>query len=753
LSFDRFHKNADRVVRVTWEYNFGDAENKTATTGTKVGPQFQRTFPEVEGYVRTLKFPRVIQYNQKQFDEKNFLYADSTFFSTFSFPLIKGNPATVLDAPEKLVITESMARKYFGNEDPIGKTVKVNATKDFVVTGIAADAPNNSQIQFDFIGSFKTLNASKEEKWNEANYVTYLLLNNKEQLSALQKKIDAYARKVGKEEMEMQGTNYMTYHLEPLADVHLHSKLDGFEPNSNIVYIYVLGAVAFLILLIACVNYTNLSTAQSANRSAEIGMRKVLGAGKNQIFNQFISESFVLTLLAVAMALSLAVFIMPYFNQLSGKELTYNILFKPQTLVSLLVLALIVSFAAGAYPALILSNGKVIKILKSGFHFTGSNTLRKSLIVLQFVISLFLIITTIIILQQLSYIQNKDLGYNKEQVLVLPADQKLLSQYDDFKKAVKANPNVTAVAGAYEEPTHIGWSDGLQKGKGGEGKSISINAMPADEEIVKALGMRIIAGEEYSWSDVQQFDTSNDGNNIRYSFILNESAVKALGWTPQEAVGKTVTKGREGIVKAVVQDFHFKSLHEAITPLAIFMDRRLLGSVFIKLSGQNTAATIESIEKLWKQRMPHRPFEYRFLDESYEALYKTEQRTANVFTTFSSLAILLACLGLFALTAYTMVQRTKEIGIRKVLGANVIDILALVSKDFLKLVAIAFIIAIPIVLFAINKWLEDFTYKTTIHWWVFAIAGIITLLIAIVTISLQAFKTAMTNPVKNLRTD
>jgi putative ABC transport system permease protein len=753
LSFDRFHKHAARIVRVTWEYNFGDADNKTATTGTKVGPQFQRTFPEVESYVRTLKYPRIIEYNKQQFDEKNFLYADSAFFTLFSFPLIKGDPATALNAPEKLVISASMARKYFGNEDPMGKVVRVNASKDFTVSGIAADVPGNSQLQFDFVGSFKSLGASKEEKWNEANYITYLLLSQGSQIAVLQQKITAYAQKIAKEEMGSQENSYMNYNLEPLSSVHLHSKLDGFEPNGNIVYIYVLAIIAFLIMLIAGVNYTNLSTAQSAGRSAEIGMRKVLGAGKKQVFNQFICETFILTFLSMVLAVALTALLLPYFNQLSGKEFSRNVIFQPVVLLFLLVLVIIVSLTAGSYPALLLSNSKVIKVLKSGFHFTGSPTLRKSLIVLQFVISLFLIITTVVILQQLSYIQNKDLGYNKEQIVVLPADQKLIGQYDDFKNALKADPNIKAVAGAYEEPTHIGWGDGLRKGNGEDGESITINALPADEEIAKVLGLKIIAGEDYNWTDVQQFDTSNEGENIKYAFMLNEAAVKALGWTPQEAIGKVVSKGREGIVKAVVKDFHFRSLHESISPLAIFMDRRMVGSLFVKLNGNNVSATLASIEKVWKQRMPHRPFEYNFLDESYAALYKTEQRTATIFVTFSSIAIILACLGLFALTAYTMVQRTKEIGIRKILGATVTDILALVSKDFLRLVVIAFIIAAPIAFFAISRWLNDFTYKTAIYWWVFAIAGGATLFIALLTISLQAIKTALTNPIKNLRTE
>ncbi len=745
-----FIKKADRIARVTWEYNFGNAETKTASTGTKLGPQFQRTFPEVEAYVRLMKYARVIAYEDKLFDEKAFLYADSAFFSVFSFPLIKGNAATALDAPEKLVITESMAKKYFGTGDPMGKTVKVGGTKDFFITGIAADAPENSGIRFDFIGSFKTLNASKTEKWSEANYITYLLLRNKDQVKQLGSKVHGYASKVGKEEMDVKGNNYMTFHLEPLTRVHLHSYLDGLEPNNNIIYIYILGAVALLILLVACVNYTNLSTAQSAGRSAEIGMRKVLGAQKKQVFNQFMTESFVLTFFAVLLALLFSYVLLPYFNQIAGKQLETNVLFHPLTLFYLVILSVVVAFTAGAYPAFILSNSKVINILKSGFHFTGSGSLRKSLIIFQFVISIFLIITTIIILQQLSFIQDKELGYNKEQVLVLPVDANMLEQYDDFKNVVAAQPGVLSVGGAYETPIHIGWSDGMT----GEGnaKSISINALPVDESFIKTMGFKIIAGTDYTRTDVLEFDTSNNGNNIRYSFMLNESAVKALGWTPEEAIGKTVTKGREGKVKAVVKDFHFRSFHESIGPLAIFLDKRLVGSMFVKIGG-NTPAVITALEKAWKERLPHRPFEYSFLDEEYAALYKTEQRTASVFTTFSGLAILLACLGLFALTAYAMVQRTKEIGIRKILGATITNILALVSKDFLKLIVIAIIIAIPIAWLVMSRWLENFVYKTDIHWWVFALAGIITLLIALFTISLQAIKTASANPVKSLRTE
>lgn len=750
LSYDRFHKNKDRIVRVTWEYNFGDAETKTATTGTKVGPQFQRSFPEVESFVRLMKYPRVIAYGENLFEEKNFCYADSSFFSIFTFPLLKGNAATALNEPNKLVITESMAKKYFGMEDPMGKIVKVGNAKDFIISGVAADAPDNSQIRFDFIASFSTLNAAKTEKWNEANYITYLLLQPGAAISMLQEKVTSYSAKVIKEEMQVQGNNYMTYHLEPVKKVHLYSSLDGLEPNSNILYIYILGAVALLILLIACVNYTNLSTAQLAGRSTEIAMRKVMGAQRSHVFNQFIIESFLVTLLAVLLSIGLTAVLLPFFNQLTGKQLRLEFLLNPVFIFSLVILSVVVAFTAGYYPAFILSGSRLIRILKSNFQFTGSGTLRKSLIVFQFIVSIFLIISTIVILQQLSYISNKEVGYNKESVLVLPADAKALAQYDDFKAALMNVPGVQTIAGAYESPIHIGWGDGLTGGN--DKRNITINALPVDESFISTMGLEIIAGTDYTYADVQQFDTTNNGNNLRYTFMLNESAVQALGWTPEEAIGKTVEKGREGIVRAVVKDFHFRSFHEPISPLAIFLDRRLLGSLFIRISG-NTPGVLSALEKTWKTRLPHRPFEYSFLDESYNAMYKSERQTAEVFTTFSTLAVLLACLGLFALTAYTMAQRRKEIGIRKILGANIPDILGLVSKDFLKLVMIAFFIAIPFSWYAAHSWLNNFVYKTEINWWIFIFAGAITIFIAFITISLQAIKTATQNPVKNLRNE
>ena len=751
VSYDRFNKNADRIVRVTMDYNFGDAPRQVALTGTKAGPQFKRTFPSVQAFARTYKRTRVVGYANKVFEEKNFLYADSSFFQIFSFPLSEGDISTVLNAPNKIVITQSTAKKYFGGEEPVGKTLKVGDL-DFEVTGVMADIPSNSQIRFDLVASFSSLDYAQQEKWMEANYVTYLLLANEQKIVPLQKQITEYMKSVTKDEFKVKGNQYLTYHLEPLVKVHLYSSLPGFDPNSNIVYVYVLIAIAILILTIACVNYVNLATAQSAGRTGEISMRKILGAKKRQIFNQFIGESCFIVSIAIILAICAATLALPFFNTLTGKQFYTSELFNPFVLLLLLLLYIIISFAAGLYPAILVSNVKLIKILKSGFAFSSGGGVRKSLIVFQFIISIFLVASTIVILQQLNYIKKKDLGYNKDNIVVLPLDDKTSANYDGLKTEITSLPQVQHVSAAWGEPINVQWTDGI---KGENGQEVTVNAIPCDEDFVKTLDLKIIAGTDFTKADVMQMDTSDNGKNMKYSFMLNESVVKALGWTPENAIGRGISKGTQvpGIVKAVVKDFHFHSLHESITPLIIFLDRGRTNSMFIKISAGDISATLNNLKKVWGQRVTHRPFEYHFLDEDYEALYKTEQRTGEIFTTFSALAIMLACLGLFALAAFAITRRTKEIGIRKVLGASVPGIMRMLSQDFLKLILIAAVLTFPIAWWAMHKWLMDFAYRVNIGWWVFVVAAMAAILIALIAISFQAIRAALANPVKSLRTE
>jgi len=755
LSYDRFNKKADRIVRMTMQYGDGGSQ-KVALTGTKAGPQLLRTFPQVQDYVRLMNSEAIVKDSKEVFHEKNFLFADASIFNIFSFKLIRGNPKTVLNAPNQIVITEKIAEKYFKKIDPIGKILKVSIynDKDYTVTGIVADAPENSQIKYNFIASFNSMEAAKTEQWFTANYTTYLLLKSKDDLKSFQLKLNSYMLGISKNELKLENNNPLLYNLEPLLSVHLYSQLDGLEPSGSITTVYILGIIALLILLIACINYTNLATVQSSARSAEIGIRKVLGAEKSQLFKQFIGESFLLTLLSLVIALILAVILLPYFNQLTGKTLSFSLMMKPTPLITVMILFIVIAFASGAYPAFILSNAGIVHILKSGLRLSSSGgTLRKSLIVFQFAVSVFLIVATIIILQQLNYIQSKDLGYDKEHILVLPIKQQVRQNYETIKTEISRLPQVISVSGANATPTFVRWGDGISAETGHGKVSLDITALPSDLDFIKTMGMKIIAGTDFTRADLKLADTTNQNKNFKYAFILNETAVKAFGWTPEQAVGKTIDKNAPGLIKAVVKDFHFSSFHQPIGPLMLFLDRNYTNDFFVRVSGKNLPAAIHSLQNLWKERVPTMPFEYRFLDDDYNSLYISEQRSAKVFSTFSILAILLACLGLFGLVAFTTMQRTKEIGIRKVLGAGVSGIVALIAKDFLKLTLIAVLVASPLAWYFMYAWLQGFAYRIAIEWWVFAVAGGLAILIALLTISFQAVKAALANPVKSLRSE
>jgi len=755
LSYDRFNQKADRIVRMTMQYGDGGSQ-KVALTGTKAGPQILRTFPQVQNYVRLMNSEAIVKDSKEVFHEKNFLFADASIFNIFSFKLIRGNPETALNAPNQIVITAKTAEKYFDNIDPIGKTLNVGmgSDKDYAVTGVVADAPENSQIKYDFIASFTSLKAAASEQWWTANYTTYLLLKNKDELKSFQQQLNSYMLGISKNELKLENNNPLLYNLEPLLSVHLYSQLDGLEPSGSATTVYILGIIALLILLIACINYTNLATVQSSSRSAEIGIRKVLGAEKSQLFKQFIGESFLLTLLSLVIALILAVILLPYFNQLTGKTLSFSLMMKPIPLIIVMILFIVIAFASGAYPAFILSNAGIVHILKSGLRLSSAGgTLRKSLIVFQFAVSVFLIVATIIILQQLNYIQSKDLCYDKEHILVLPITQQVRQNYEPIKTEIGRLPQVISVSGANATPTFVRWGDGISAETGHGKVSLDITALPSDLDFIKTMGMKIIAGTDFTHADLKLADTTNQYKNFKYAFILNETAVKALGWTPEQAVGKIIDKNAPGLIKAVVKDFHFSSFHQPIGPLMLFLDRNYTNDFFVRVSGKNLPSTIHSLQNLWKERVPSMPFEYRFLDDDYNSLYISEQRSAKVFSTFSILAILLACLGLFGLVAFTTMQRTKEIGIRKVLGAGVSGIVALIAKDFLELTLIAVLVASPLAWYFMHAWLQGFAYRIAIEWWVFAVAGGLAILIALLTISFQAIKAALANPVKSLRSE
>ncbi len=754
LSYDKFNINSSRLLRVVHQTSHeGEIENG-AVTGTKAGPQLKRTFSFIEDYARLINSSRIVKYKDRQFTEKRVLYADAPFFKMFSFNLIEGNPATVLNSPNQVVLTQTMATKYFGDENPVGKTLNFGSRGDYIVTGVCKDAPGNSQIRFDFVASFTSLPVSKTEEWWTQNYITYTLLNKETNIASAQKQIDSYMRTSISAELKMTGGDYLTYVLEPLLSVHLHSANGGLEPNGNINYVYIMFAIGLLILIIACINYTNLATAQSATRLGEIGMRKVMGARRGQLFLQFVGESGLITFIALVLALVASTSLLPIFNNITGKALTTSVLFAPLPILAMLLLSVLVSFIACAYPAFILSGMGLSKILKTGFSFSKSgNGLRKTLIVAQFVISVFLIIATIVVQRQLHFMQNKDLGYDKEHLLVLPLDNSSLNNYEGYKAGLKLVPGVQSVTSAYETPTYIGWGDMIKKTSESTDKGISVNALPVDMDFVNTLKIPIVAGSNFTRADLALLDTSNGGKNYRYPFIINESLCKQLGYSPEEAINKTIYKNNPGIIKAVVKDFHFTSLHETIKPLALFLNNEMLYSTFIRIGSPDVTATVDKIGAYWKQRVPSRPFEYHFLDEDYNKLYIAEQKTASIFSLFAAIALILACLGLFGLAAFTTLQRTKEIGVRKVLGASISNIVNLLCREFLQLVIIAFVIATPIAWITSNKWLQDFAYRISIGWVIFAAAGIAVLLITLLTVGYHAIKAALSNPVKSLRTE
>ena len=754
LSYDRFHKNADRIFRVTTEYTVNGQKSFDGTTGSMTGPRLASVFPQVESYVRIRNFdPYSVQYQGKVFVEDRFYFADSSFFKIFSFPLLEGDPQTALNAPDKIVITRSIEKKYFGNGQALGKVLRVGGTTNYVITGVTEDPPSNSQIRYSLIASYASLSTANRPNWWIHIYTTYFLLRDNKDASAMEKNISSYMK--NQKDVGQTGNDYLIFHLEPITKVHLYSALDGLEPNGNITYIYILAAVALLILCIASVNYTNLSTAQATHRIPEIGIRKVLGSMKWQLFWQFIGESLLINFFAFLLAILLAIITLPFFDLLVERTLHADSLLNPFAIGSMLLMYLLISSASGAYPAFILSRLRLIKVLKTGFSFSGnSGMVRKSLITFQFIVSVFLIISTVVILQQLSYIQHKDLGFNQDHVLVLPVDALVRAKYQSIKEAINTIPNVQSVSCGAEETDNIRWDDEINTTADASAPFIFTSASPTDIDFVKTMGMHIRAGTDFTLSDWKQLSLT--GDSWRTTYMLNESAVKALGWAPESAIGRTIYRsGQRGIVKAVLKDFHFAPLHEPIGPLVIFLDSQYnhIYQIFVRISGREIPSTLKAIGTVWKERVPHRPFQFHFLDENYNRLYHTEQQTAKIFSSFSILAIVLACLGLFALAAYSTIQRAKEIGIRKVLGASVVELMQLIVVDFVRLVFLASLIAFPLAWIFTNRWLQQFAYRINISWLVFFAAGLVTALVALISISFQALRAAMSNPVKSLRTE
>ena len=755
FSYDAFHEYADRIVRTTMEYRSTGEISRSEHTGNKVGPSFKRDFPEVVDAVRVISYDRIVRYGETVFEETDIYYADSSFFKVFSFSLTQGNPDHVLAGPNKVVLTTSMARKYFGEEDPVGKSLRIGSG-EYQVQGVMEDAPSASQMKPHFVASFQSLRDAQPDRatWWNANYATYLLLTSPEAISSLQSKIPDYMRSKAGEHGAL-GENYLTYVLEPLTNVHLRSALEGnFEPTGDIRYIYILGFASLIVLLIASITYVNLTTATSSVRAREIGVCKVIGATRKQLFSQYIGEAILATLMGLVLGFVIASSVMPGFSLLLQRELSWAPLLHPISLALVLGFSLVISFLAGVYPATVLSSYQPVTVLKGAFIRSKSGTwLRKSLVVAQFSISVFLMICTGILFLQLQYLQKTSLGYEKDQVLVLPADSKIVEDIGTLKSEFLKSAHIQSVSLTYETPSFIEAGYTISGSLTGENVK-PVTALSADEDFVETTGLQLIAGTVFQKRDVDMTRRGRVADSLyTRPILINESQANALGWEPSEAIGQLVFfGGRVARVQGVIKDFHFASLHTPIDNLVVFPSS-YGQQVLVRMNMQNVSGALDDLQSAWDGVVTHRPFSYHFLNEEVDQLYNSEALIATLTSAITGVAIFMTIIGLFGLAAITAQHRTKEVGVRKVLGASVMNIIGLLSSDLLKLTILAFVLSAPFAFFLMKGWLQGFAYHVSMPWEVFAGAGILAFAIAVLTVCTQSFKLIVSNPVEALRHD
>ncbi len=764
LSYDTYPDNAKQIYRVGLHSNGDNAAADFPNVDIAVGQGIKNAFPEVLATTRMTKMGiAFVKYGEQQFKEESLVLADPNFLSLFSIPLLAGDSQTALTEPNSMVITKAFEKKYFGNSSGIGKMMIVNdnPTK---ITGVIDKVPDNSHFHADAFLSLITYAGHKvKQTWSNVGYFTYLLLDKNANPAKLEAAFPELVAKYVVPETQhdmgvslaeaQKSVNTFKFFLQPITSIHLHSATRyEFEANGDIHYIYIFGALALFIMLLACINFTNLSTASSSKRAKEIGVRKVLGSEKNKLVWQFLTESVMLTSLALLFALSFVYILLPYFNNLAGKNISFGFFVNGSALALEISLALIVGLIAGIYPALFLSSLKIISVLKGGGGMQPANKsgLRSGLIVFQFAISTGLIIATFIVYQQLHYMQNKKLGYDKDQVLVIHDTNTLGNNINAFKQQLLADSRVVNATISSNVPgtnsmggTEI-YSPDMTNSKGGRSE-IQCGIYWIDNAYLPTLGIKLASG--------RNFFPPSPADSM--SVIVNEAAIRDLGFGNTNPLGKTIVRSgqRHYTIIGVVKDFNYTSAKQNIAPLMMLPSTNSKDAIMVKVKIADIHQLVADIKTKWDGYNANAPFAYNFLDQQYASLYKTEQRTGQIFTSFAVIAVIIASLGLFGLAAFMIRQRVKEIGIRKVLGASTVSITSMLSVEFLKLIVIAALISFPITWFAMYKWLQGFAYRITLQWWVFVVAGLIALLVAGITISFQSIKAALANPVKSLRSE
>lgn len=761
LSYDRYHDKADRIVRVVFRGSFQGARINEGSVMPPVAQTLRADYPEVLDATRIRHGGApMITYGNKSFREEGFAYVDANFFEVFTLPWLQGDPKTALLQPNTLVISRAAAQKYFGQADPMGKVLHLKTWKQaYRITGVMDKVPANSHFHFDFFASMASVPDAKSPSWMTSNYYTYLVLPEGYDYKRLEAKLPQVVKKYMGPQVQQafamtliqfrQRGNDIGLFLEPLTAIHLHSRVtNDMEPAGDIRLLYILGAIAVFMLLIACINFMNLSTAGASRRAREVGMRKVLGAARSQLVRQFLLESILMTLLALLLALVLVQLALPVFNSLAGKELALDLAAQPGWWLGLGLLGLAVGLLAGSYPAFFLSSFQPVAVLK-GLLAAGKSSirLRSGLVVFQFFISIALMICTMLVYQQLQYIWHKDLGYDKEQVLVLPETWVLGQQEEVFRNLLLQDPRVLRVSASGYLPAGPSYgNNNMVYTEDNPSELVKNLKYEVDHHYIPTLGMQLVAGRNFS------ADLASDSAAV----ILNQTAARALGWE-KDPLGRRLTDfvDNQGARKTyqvigVVKDFHFRSFHEPISPLIMVLAQHR-GSLIVKVRAGDLAGLLAAMQQQWSALTAEAPFTYAFLDERFQQTYERERRLGAILGIFAGLTVFIACLGLLGLAIFTAEQRTREMGIRKVLGASVASILALLSKDLLKLVGLANLIAWPLAWWGMRQWLQDFAYRIQMGWWVFALAGLAALVIALLTVGAQAMRTALANPVKALR--
>jgi putative ABC transport system permease protein len=765
LSYDRHHENADRIYRVGLDAAVNGTVYHVAMTSAPLAPTFIAEYPEIEAITRLYKVNRVlINHENQKFYEEGFYWADSTVFQVLSFPLLRGDEATALHGPHKILITETAAQKYFGNLDAIGKVLRVDNREDYLVTGVLRDLPANSQFRFDFLASLSSLPWVQQSQWGSNSFYTYLVLRKDADPEQLAAKFPALVRRDVAPQLEKGlGFSYdeavargfkWGYFIEPLTEIYLHSTaMQDISPHGDVRYLYILSAIALFILLIACINFMNLATARSMKRAKEVGVRKVLGSERTQLARQFLGESALLALLAMVFAHALVQLLLPWFEQLSGKAIPGAQVNSAPILAMLLAIALLAGLLAGVYPAFVLSAFQPVKVLKGQMAGNAGGTrFRSVLVVAQFCISLILLVGTAVVFKQLRFMQNYKLGFAQEQVVILPAETEAMSRtFEALRIELLKNQNVVSVAAGSVIPGRfLDNLSGYRPEGAAQDAFIALWTARVSHEYLRTLQVELVAGRDFS----REITT-----DTLQACVINEAAAHIMGWTPATAVGKQVAEIGGGnndtdlvrTVIGVVKDFHVESLQEAIKPAIFTIGKSALRFALVRVRATNLAETLASVQTQWQALLPNHPYEFFFLDADFGRLYEKERRLGKIVGSFAFLAVFIACLGLFGMASFVAQQRTKEVAVRKVLGASVSGIIGLLSKEFIKLVVIATFIAWPIAWYAMNLWLQDFAYRIDLSVWIFLMAGTVIAAIALLTVSTQAIKTALANPVEALR--